>query len=404
MAKLRDMGFADDKRNSTVLKAVGGDVGKAVGALIRLGENDGAGRSGTPVSVDGGGSGLNPPKPKPNTNTNNPFDLRTSKSQEALRSSPATVQQVLPPQQYQQHQGQIGIVASLPSQMNAQNPFLPYTSQQDSQQQLQQSFQGLQISQPLFPNATGGYPQQQHQQFQYQETLTPPVSQQQSYFIQTQPRSQQQQPMNGSYNPFFAQPAQNIVPAQTNPYSNSVLPSAGSTFQYIQPQLQQQQQEQQYGLQAQQLNIFQQPQPLQPHAQPTQMPQQPTRAPNSSILALYNYPQKAPTPPSTIPNTGAPSTQGLDTPAQSTQNLQPWAPTAQGNRSVSTPIAPSGSRNPFLSAGGPGAGGGGGGNSGEEAKPNGVNRHTSQESVDATMGWQSGRHSPDAFASLSSRF
>ncbi|KAI9767549.1 MAG: hypothetical protein M1840_005586 [Geoglossum simile] len=410
IAKLRDMGFPDNKRNSAVLKAVSGDIGKAVGALIRLGENDGAGRSETFVSVDGGGGGLNPPKPRSIPNANNPFDLRSSRSHEALRSSPAAVQQApqpQPPQQYQQHQGQIGVTVSLPGQINAQNPFLPYTNQQDPhRQQLQQSFQGLEVSPPLFPNATGGYPQQHHQQFQYQETLNPPVSQQQSYFIQTQPQSQQQQqPMDGGYNPFFAQAAQTTAPAQTNPYSNSILPPVGSTFQYSQPQLQQQQQEQHFGLQAQQLNIFQQPQHLQLHAQPPQIPQQPTRAPNSSILALYSYPQKAPIPPSTIPNTSAPNTQGLDAPAQSAQNLQPWTPAAQSNRSVSAPTAPSsGSRNPFLSAGGPGAGGGGGGSAGEEAMPNGVGRHISQESVDATMGWQNGRHSPDAFASLSSRF
>ncbi|KAH0541648.1 hypothetical protein FGG08_003879 [Glutinoglossum americanum] len=385
LAKLRDMGFPDDKRNSTILKAVSGDIEKAVEALIRLGETDGGGRSGTPVAANGGRNGLTPGRSLP-VNTNNPFDLRSSRSQEALRPSPAAAQQAQVSGEY--------ITSPSQSQMSAQNPFISYAGQQDPQQQFQQSFQNLHVSQPLFPNATGGYPQQQqHQQLQYQQAQTPPVPQipqQHNYFIQTQSQSQQQQPVVGGYNPFFTQPAQNTIPSPTNPYSNSALPSTGGTFQYIQPQ---QQLQEQYGLQAQQLSTYQQPQPL---------VQQQTRAPNSSILALFNYPQLAPTPPTGGPNTATESPQGPEGSAHPDPSLPQWASTAQGKRSASTPIGPSsGSRNPFLS----GSGGGGVSPTGrrEDVQVNGGSRHVSQESVDAT-GWQSGRHSPDAFANLSSRF
>ncbi|KAI9865880.1 MAG: hypothetical protein M1813_001847 [Trichoglossum hirsutum] len=399
LAKLRDMGFPDDKRNSTILKAINGDIEKAVEALIRLGESDGTSRSRTPVAENKGG--LTVSKSVPAINANNPFDLRSSRSQEALRSTPVAAQQVPPPQQQQQPQGQAGggyVTAPPHGQMNAQNPFLTYTSQQEPQQFLQ-SFQNLQVSQPLFPNATGGYPQQQqHEQLQYQQTQTPPVPlipQQHTYFIQAQPQSQQQQPVGGGYNPFFTQTTQNTIPPPTNPYSNLALPSAGSAFQYTQPQ--QQQQEQQYGLQHQQLNIYQQQ-----HVQQQPVAHKPARAPNSSILALFDYPHLAPTPPSVVPDAAAQSSQGLDIPAQPDPNLPQWVSTAQGSQSGSTPVGPvspsSGSRNPFL-----GGVGGGGGPPGKEAQTNGGSRHVSQESVDAT-GWQSGRHSPDAFASLSSRF
>ncbi|KAH0563323.1 hypothetical protein GP486_002116 [Trichoglossum hirsutum] len=402
LAKLGDMGFPDDKRNSTILKAINGDIEKAVEALIRLGESDGASRSRTPVAEDK--SRLTVSKSTPAVNANNPFDLRSSRSQEALRPSAVSVQQVPPPQQQQQQQqpqGQAGggyIAAPSQGQVNAQNPFINYTSQQDPQQQFLQSFQNLQISQPLFPNATGGYPQQQqHEQLQYQQAQTPPVPlipQQHNYFIQAQPQGQQQQPLGGGYNPFFTQATQNTIPPPTNPYSNPALSSAGNTFQYTQPQ--QQQQEQQYGLQHQQLNIYQQQQPVQ--QQP--IAHKPARAPNSSILALFNYPHLAPTPPSAAANTTTTqSSQGPDVSAQPDPKQSQWVSTAQGSQSGSTPAGPtSGSRNPFLT--GTGAGGG---PSSKEVQTNGGSRHISQDSVDAT-GWQSGRHSPDAFASLSSRF
>lgn len=57
-----------------------------------------------------------------------------------------------------------------------------------------------------------------------------------------------------------------------------------------------------------------------------------------------------------------------------------------------------GSRNPFLPVGGVSDVG-----SRPAAHANGGSRHVSQESVDVG-GFQSGRHSPDAFASLSARF
>lgn len=61
----------------------------------------------------------------------------------------------------------------------------------------------------------------------------------------------------------------------------------------------------------------------------------------------------------------------------------------------------SGSRNPFHTASSNGAAANF--NSAVPAIPSGLSRHVSQESADVG-GYQSGRHSPDAFASLSARF
>lgn len=62
-------------------------------------------------------------------------------------------------------------------------------------------------------------------------------------------------------------------------------------------------------------------------------------------------------------------------------------------------VMSAGSRNPFLPTGGVADGG-------DRPAPQvngGGSRHVSQESVDVG-GFQTGRHSPDAFASLSARY
>lgn len=168
-------------------------------------------------------------------------------------------------------------------------------------------------------------------------------------------------PATPATNPY--QTAQQAIPQQqNNPYQQQQLQQS-----LQQPQLQTPLQQQ--PLQQQLLNPYQQ-QPLNPYQEQPSFPQQqqiPYQRPpvdKSSILALFNAPQLAPPrAQQQIEVTGTPL------PPQQIQAPEPQMPGA-------------GSNNPFL----PGGGGGGSG-------------HRSQESVDFGA-WQSGRHSPDAFASL----
>jgi len=345
------------------------------------------------------------------------------------------------------------------------NPF-DITNQQPANASLENAFAGMQSSQqpqqPLFPNSTGGYPSQpqQPQEARYQ-TMTPPVPQVPQQYIQSNPYAQQNATPNNHYNPFY-QSTQPPTPTSANPYASNMQPqntrpqyngyqqtSVSQTYangysaeppqtyspqaqqgsfqqQLFQQQPQQQQtQQQRFQQQSQQQpqhqqqqqhsnpyspqetvtdptqyamqNQYQQAPPLQysqfqqqPQAQqsfhqfqpqPLQ-PQQTGRAAKSSILALYDYPQLAPPLPINSTPT-SPIGQPVYRPPQ---------------RSVTMPVQLStGSRNPFQAAtANPGAVDGVG-------PAPGIYRHASEESVDVG-GYQNGRHSPDAFASLSARF
>jgi hypothetical protein len=116
--------------------------------------------------------------------------------------------------------------------------------------------------------------------------------------------------------------------------------------------------------------------------QPAAPPVQPARIDKSSILALYNYPQLAPQRP---PESSVPEPEALlSVPEGGSANFLP-----NGTNKAAQPApAVSGSKNPFTS--------------GPIAKPATMNNHMTKESVDFG-GWMNGRHSPDAFASLSAR-
>ncbi|KAF3353571.1 UBA domain-containing protein 3 like [Verticillium longisporum] len=218
------------------------------------------------------------------------------------------------------------------------------------------------------------------------------------------------QPLSPSVgNPFFTQ-AQN---QQQQPQQQQ------QSFQ-PQPQYQQQVQPQQHLQQQQQQQHQPQFQPqLQPYQQQGQYaPSQPTyqyaqRADKASIMALFNQPQLAPqqTGNPYAPQTGAaaPSFENQVNPAPAQAQAQPAQPQLQQpTRSVSMPLAGS-SNNPFFAGNVPTA----------QAAPAAApapaapavhvgaqqqKAHVSRESMAfADMNWANGRHSPDAFASLSSR-
>ena len=449
---LRDMGFPDDRRNASILKGLGGNLEKSIEALVRLGEGSGSdSRSRTPAQPRN--IAVSQPLPlaastqpagkvngaqlaheafeTSNQSTLQPHSasLRAHVGEQVNRSfSPALSQQ-----------SDQSVTSSNPFQPRPYNPFETSTAPSSATFQLRKAFDGMHVSQPLFPNATGGYPQTQPHipAMRTQHSMTPPIPPMphQEYQNNQQPQQFQRfQPINGSANPFIQSPQQsfqssnpyasltsNNATSPTNPFvtAQSSLPQPTTNGypmqlpqQYAEQSLQQAQQQpyipqesaqismNPYLHQQQQLNqgpaSYQQhgyydqssPQPLQ--AQPT------SHIDKSSILALYDYPQLAPQPLQNINEdvaTQSPST------AKSTSPQIP--PGFQAKRSTTMPVqVMSGSRNPFQTAAPL--------NPVAAMTPNptangtGMSRHVSQESVDIG-GYQNGRHSPDAFASLSAR-
>lgn len=442
LAQLKDMGFGDEKRNASILKGMNGNLERAIETLVRLGEGSApTSRSRTPnqarnIAVSQPLSSL--PSSAQSTGVVNGISFAANGDTSAT-STDSQGQQSHQSMDQSQAQANRNFSPSNPYQSPAQsyNPFgIP--NEQPANVSLERAFSSMQISsqqqQPLFPNATGGYPSQpppaQDTRFQ---TMTPPVPQMPQQYIQSNPYVQQNSASNQNYNPFYPT-TQQALPQSPSPYASTpqtpdTQQSYNSFQQYQPPSIPQQlmngystespgvfssqvpqdsffqqnlllqqnqkpqfQQQQfsnpyapqhsmtdpsQYSMQSQP----QQPQQFNPYqAQPLQ-PQPTGRIDKSSILALYNYPQLAPPP---LPNdaNAAPS------PEPSTANLPPGV--KQGQRSVTMPLQlSSGSRNPFHSA---------------TVNANATNgmesgsaRHVSQESVN-------GRHSPDAFASLSARF
>ena len=467
LVTLKEMGFPDDKRNSSVLKGLNGDLERAIESLVRLGEGPNSGKIRSPVSSQFPSRGDTPVIPE----FRSQYPTVGASVQSATTSSPPRAQTAA------------GTGSSAPTP--AYNPFETGNPSSSAQQSsIDSAFASLDIGQPqpqpLFPNATGGYPQHQEQlqQARLQQSMTPPVPQMPQQFSYNNPYAQQQ-----SYNPFVTSAPQKSPQTIANPYLssqqtigspnpflnqtnvNSILSSPVQTasvqspFQQPlqQPWIQQQQQQQppQQHLQqpfnestvqnsnshtfsqnnqafspinqafspinqtfspinqmfspsaqtfspstqmfspgahmfpnGQQSSSFNQmsPQGQYPsHTQPIN-PQATGRVDKSSILALYNMPQLAPQP--LAPENGGSSNPSTTaSPQPMAAKLPPGFPSAP-QRSVTMPI--SGNRNPFLSAGGTTAA--------PSFQQSGGIQHTSQDNLD------SGRHSPDAFASLSARF
>ena len=452
LATLKDMGFPDEKRNANILKGLGGNLERAIESLVRLGEGSApVPRSRTPV-------------PAGNIAGSQPLNLsltssRTTPQPTAIQSTanlPASNLQgncqghANQNADYPNNQATQTFNSSNPFQSQSYNPFEP-SMPQSATYPLDRVFEGMQVSQPLFPNATGGYPsqQQQTQDARLQQSMTPPAPQPQHHLIQSNPYVQQIQAPTGNYNPFFqntqqvavnssvsypstGQQQQTAAPSY-NPFlhSTSMAQSPNSEYPVQTPQTYSQEQQPQQQLQhfqtsqPSQQNLLQQP-PLcydgasqgqqlanpyvlqqqiandltqnshqrfpvstQPGPHPLRS-QQTGRFDKSSILALYNYPQLVPPPLHAIPQEPTSST------SPPTGQLA-GSPAFQQQRSVTMPTAvSSGSKNPFQSA----ASDTQAGVRTSAVNGVGISRHISQESVNIG-GFQNGRHSPDAFASLS---
>lgn len=492
MAALREMGFTNDRRNEMVLRGLNEDLDRSVETLVRLGEGNGSvprTRTAAPTSTAAPGAGaVTPNPPRPETSTN-PFDRAVS--------NPV-------PQQ---------------TQSTSYNPFdLPNLTPQ-SAQPLETSFQNLQVSHPLFPHSTGGYPNQASSMppASYQQPFTPPVTStfSQSGYISTpqamdgsynpffqsqpQPQQQQQQPTGmGSQpypspavtqnNPFFTTaPQTNPAQAQQQqsvptlsvpqpPQNANTLPALSSNPPFgtspfgSSPSFQTQQQPQQQQIpNAGQgsYNPFQQsmattPQStggypnqyqLQPQQQAQQFQQQPQqlipqatgRMDKNSILSLYNLapsqppsipsiPEQhqfqpgagtSPVPPLTSSINSTPQTQpgsNMTTPQQQTNghgsmaSRNPFGAATVGS-GLAAQAGVSYQQSPGLGIGmgtngtsnpsqGMGLGMGMANNHATRGPPpasQNFKTHMSQPSVDVNN-LQNGRHSPDAFASLSARY
>ncbi|KGO40267.1 Arf GTPase activating protein [Penicillium expansum] len=219
MAALQQMGFTDDRRNEMVLKGLHEDLDRAIETLVRLGEGGKpASRSRTPIGTSSGVS-ARIVIPKPET-SKNPFPVTTDNTFPEVSNNPFDRAVSNPVAHSQTQQPQTA----------AYNPFDQLNSNPASTQPLESSFQGLQVSQPLFPHSTGGYPNQTSsmQHSVYQQTYTPPVT---STFSQS-PYVTSPQPMENSYNPFDQAPPQpqgglasqtypNPNSPQTNPFFNT---------------------------------------------------------------------------------------------------------------------------------------------------------------------------------------
>lgn len=329
LATLRDMGFTETERNADLLRRLNGNVERTIERLVQLGSSKDARSTTRTEQSSSAVLGQKPstafpdaPAPQSSEPSYNPFTQMTNQPPIGLSLS--------------KPQG-----ASSPSTQTyaSNNPFGQVVQPQQQQQQqpqpqigLEQSFQSMQLAQPLFPHSTGGYPTQpptlQDPRFQY--SMTPPAvstQYQQNYvaspsglttntnpFYQPSPASAHS---TGS-NPFLNQSSQN--PAAIGPSSPSMnpflgLPAASSgslqqqpsnTASYnpfgIPPQQSAQQAGQQLQNQGQPQDIFgaiasqqsmQSPQPLNPFQ--TQPAQQPTLSQqqyaNTQNVQSYPNPQ-----------------------------------------------------------------------------------------------------------------
>ncbi|KAI1750829.1 ArfGap-domain-containing protein [Xylaria castorea] len=429
LTQLRDMGFADDKRNAMILKGVNGNLEKTIEALVRLGEGGGGLSPGMTTPREPLSRSLTPKPTK--TVTNGLSNMGLSKPSPPLPvespSSPSNDPwEIQQPAQPQSSQSTGTLQSTNPFYNN--NPF-GAPSQQQHEYTLSQSVQNLSLASsqpPLFPHHTGGAPATQPvAQTTYAYSMTPPVpqihnfpsmtfngnqtypqpvqlpQQQQGYnpFLQTPTTPQQPLSLSTSpyqyqgslaNNPFtrsptgMASPMLNQIPEQSqqNVYNSPQTPYSANPFMTMsQPAQIYQPTQQQWYEQNQQ-----QGQPLQPNYPPQ-------RANKESIMALYGHAQPVQTP-------IQPQAQGTSNPFEG--NPFEGNPAAPPQPQTQAPIQqnlPTATTNPFLN---------------NAAAPNpfpfaptnqAASSARSRESMmlGMEMAWNNGRHSPDAFASLSAR-
>ena len=418
LVALRQLGFPDDKRNSNILKGLGGDLERTIESLNRLGEGTSSRLPTPPYSKT---TGTGPVMRDSTEDLASPSSrlAPTSDRKEEIQRPDLSRNEAPPPNPV------IGLSnVSPPPQQHPYNPFETMNLYSAPlQPPLESIFQDMHVTPNLFPHSTGGYPSQ-HQELQHarlQQSMTPPVPQISQQYFHTNPFASQPAI---NHNPFLNVASQSTTSTWNNPYPSNIQspmsynpyitqtstqlysshpaqsgqPSSQQPWVAVQPPLEVlRQQSSFYGNPESiqhsftqpnyQENVYQQPQPI--------APQRTGRIDNSSIMALYNLPHLAPPP---LP-------QNNSTPEQSESPPVPQEPSSKsfisshGQRSVTMPaVLTSGSKNPFLTSN-PSS------SFNATASPQAYSnqRHVSQDSTEAGS-LNSGRHSPDAFASLSARF
>ncbi|KAH7325924.1 hypothetical protein B0I35DRAFT_405254 [Stachybotrys elegans] len=445
LVRLNEMGFFDKQRNTIILKGVNGNLDRAIETLVRLGDNDRRSpttqeqpreralrpsKSLTPLTqgTSGLGAGMGVPQKAGQTQPNTPSSVSTNPFDAMGPAQPQTAQST-------------GTLQNKNPYGGSTNPFGAPAQQVDL---ISQAFQGLSVApQPLFPHHTGGMASQQPMQQPMQQYMQPAYQQMPSLSsASSSPQVYQQagfqnnaiygqQPLQAQptgYNPFLTNhPAANgsqhlslnTAPAQSpsmggNPFIRSPTRIASPTLGQI-PEQFQTTSFQSPGLFATPVSgtpatatpmsgtnpffsppsqpammgqqSFGQPAPMQPQYQ-----YQPQRPDTASIMALYGQPPASPQQ-ATSPSAVQP-TQTIDQFFQP-QSLNVAAPMpGLPTRSVTMPVGTG--NNPFMSSGTGAAG----------SDPFATNRKVSRESMNLglEMAWTTnGRHSPDAFASLSAR-
>ncbi|KAG7427353.1 UBA domain-containing protein 3 [Fusarium oxysporum f. sp. raphani] len=449
LARLQDMGFQDAKRNALVLKGVNGNIERAIETLVRLGEGSGrpsplptpspreqtlrTSRSLTPLTPSSGGlglgAGLSVPARSATDRPTTPSSASTNPFDNLGTAQPQTAQST----------------GSLHNRnpYGQTNPFgVPAAQQQQPTDAFSQAFQNMSLSpqQPLFPHHTGGpAPQQAPQATGYQQvapsapttpsgfstlgfsnnmTYPQPVQYSNSrnkgpipslkstptkHLLDTirslDPQLESHRQALGSA--VYQSPAPLSPPeTSTNPFfANAGQPVAQTSQQVFvqQPVVQQMQSQPQASH-----NPFAQQQPQMYQQQQFYQPQRPDKA---SIMALFNnYPQTVQQQP------GAAAAQPSYQVQQATQYTQ--QPTIPENQPLQAPMAPvqqqpsvpqhlSSSTNPFMS-GAPSSGVAGNPNAATTSDPFAARSRESMN-LGLDLAWTNGRHSPDAFASLSAR-
>lgn len=439
LANLQDMGFNDRQRNAIVLKGVNGNLERAIESLVRLGEGGSRSPAPPPLPKDnvlrpsksmtplnssstGGqplGLSLTPKTPAtPSSTSTNPFDMMGPAPPQTAQST-GTLQNKNPYNQSGQTLNPYGV---------PQNQHLDAFSQ---------SFQQLSVStaqqpQQLFPHHTGGLTPQPQSQPMWPPQVVPsaPSSPQmhQGMGFQNmtypQPQQQQLQQQQTGYNPFFT--GQNNVQQQAaqanlsintqgaygnNPFARSptAVASPASLGQIPEASQTSYQNMAFAPHQQQQQNMATNPFFASPVQTPTQMGYQqqhqqgygqqtyfqPQRHDKASIMALYGSSQPV-APQATSPTASAQPSQITSIPEDPSVQMQmtPQSP-GQAQRGMTAPGPPSSSKNPFMM------------NNTQQTgtDPFSTQRQVSRESMTLgmEMAWNNGRHSPDAFASLSSR-
>lgn len=425
LKNLRDMGFNDTSRNLDVLQATNGKILETVEVLIRLGKGQERRPSVPPKpQAKSAGSGTSfgisvqkdpfqeldkeeqplPPLPSHEPQRQNSNGYQQPQQQMAMANGYGQWNGQANGNGFQDPFAMNGMQQALPNGLQQQQMSNPYTNQSPSNPyaaQLQNANPfGVQVQQQpstnpyvqqtqRFSPTNTGQPQPQQQQ-QYNPFLASSQAQQSQQNTFSTPFSAPPQQTQSSWPPQQMQQPQQQQLLQNNPFQTTTSQSQPQTPAAYNPylqqqQLQQQQQFQQFQQQQQQPNYTTYPAtaPVSQLAFGQQWQPQPPAAGKQDILALYGAPHLAPQP--------NPSPQKIEN-----KPLQPPQPPQRAN---TTPSA--GSKNPFLPGGGAAAAAPGmaGMGVGMGAGVGGVGRHMSKESLDFG-GWQSGRHSPDAFASL----